>query len=182
MTHAAAPRGPYGIMAEYETPEAVIVAGRLAREHGFTALDAYTPFPVNGLDEAIGIPKSRLPALVLAGGLLGGTGAYFMQWFATVVSYQINVGGRPFHSWPMFLPITFEMTVLGAAFAAVVGMLGLNGLPRHNHPIFNAEGFERATRDRFFLCVFAIDPKFDLTTTREFLETTQPIHVTVVDR
>ena len=182
MKHAAAPHATYGMMAEFETPEAVVEAARLAREHGFTAFDAYTPFPVEGLAEAIGFRKNRMPAVVLAGGLLGGFGGYFMQWYATVVSYPINVGGRPFHSWPMYLPITFEMTVLGAAFAAVLGMLGLNGLPRPHHPVFGAKGFERATRDRFFLCVFAIDPKFDLLSTTAFLESTQPIRVTVVER
>jgi Protein of unknown function (DUF3341) len=182
MKHADVPHGPYGIMAEYETPEAVVAAAHRTREAGFTSLDAYTPFPVEGLAEAIGFPSNRMPTVVLVGGLVGGSLGYLMQWYSSTIGYPINVGGRPFHSWPMFLPITFEMTVLGAAFAAVLGMLGLNGLPRPHHPVFGANGFERATRDRFFLCVFALDPKFDLTTTREFLETTNPIRVTVVDR
>jgi len=182
MKHTAAPTGPYGILAEYETPEAVVSAAQSARVAGYTSLDAYSPLPVHGLAEAIGFPKNRIPAVVFAGGLVGGLAGYFMQWYSTVVDYPINVGGRPLHSWPMFLPITFEMTILGAAFAAVLGMLGLNGLPRPHHPVFGTEGFDRATRDRFFLCIFALDPKFDLVGTREFLESTRPIRVSAVDR
>jgi len=120
--------------------------------------------------------------VVFIGGLLGGLTGYFMQWYASVVSYPINVGGRPMHSWPMFLPITFEMTILCAAFAAVFGMLGLNGLPRPHYPLFGAPGFDRASRDRFFLCIFSIDPKYDATAVRTFLETTSPTRVTEVEQ
>ncbi len=182
MTRDKPPSGPYGMLAEYDTPEAVVSAAVLARGEGYSSLDAYSPFPVEGLAEALNFHKNRIPLVVFIGGLLGGLTGYFMQWYASVVSYPINVGGRPMHSWPMFLPITFEMTILCAAFAAVFGMLGLNGLPRPHHPVFGAPGFDRASRDRFFLCIFAIDPKYDAPTVRSFLETTSPTRVTEVDR
>lgn len=176
------PTGPYGVLAEYETPEAVISAAKAARAAGYTSLDAYSPFPVEGLAEALEFRKNRIPAVVFVGGLIGGLTGYFMQWYSAVHSYPINVGGRPLHSWPMFLPITFEMTVLFAAFSAVFGMLGLNGLPRPHHPVFGAPGFERASRDRFFLAIFALDPKFDPDSVRAFLETTSPLRVSGVER
>jgi hypothetical protein len=153
--------GIYGLMAEFESPERLLEATRGAYAQGYRKMEAYTPFPVDGLAEALDFHRSRVPAIVLGGGLLGGLSGYFMQWYSAVVSYPINVGGRPLHSWPAFIPITFEMTVLGAALAAVLGMLALNGLPRPHHPVFNVPGFELASNNRFFLSIQARDPLFD---------------------
>ncbi len=170
----------YGLIAEFASPEELLIAAETARREGFTHLDAYTPFPVEGLAQVLEFRRNRIPLVVLLGGLAGGIGGYFMLWYATNVDYPINVGGRPFHSWPMYLPITFELIILGAAFAAVLGMLGLNGLPRPHHPVFAVPGFERATRDRFFLCVMATDPLFESGRVVTMLETLRPIRTTVV--
>lgn len=167
-------------MAEFTTPEAVLTAAERAHGEGFRRMDAYTPFPVEGLAEAIGFTRNRMPLIVLIGGLVGGIGAYFMMWYSATIHYPINVGGRPLHSWPAFIPITFELTVLGASFAAVLGMLGLNGLPMPHHPVFNAPNFALASRNRFFLCIQSDDPKFDVVRTRTFLEGLGPKSVSVV--
>jgi hypothetical protein len=170
----------YGIIAEFLSPEAVVHAAERAHEYGYRHMDAYSPLPVDGLAEAIGFRKNRIATVVFCGGLLGGFTGYFMQWYSAVVSYPIDVGGRPLHSWPSFIPITFEMTILFAALAAIFGMLGLNGLPRPHHPVFNVPGFALASRSRFFLCIQAKDPLFDRKATREFLETLQPREVSDV--
>jgi hypothetical protein len=170
----------YGLMAEYTAPEAILEAAERAYAEGYRRMDAYTPYPVEGLAEAIGFTRNRIPLIVLIGGLLGGAGAYFMMWFSATIHYPINVGGRPLHSWPAFIPITFELTVLGAALAAVLGMLGLNGLPMPHHPVFNVPGFALASRNRFFLCIQSDDPKFDLAGTRRFLEGLGPKSVSEV--
>lgn len=165
---AGRPR-PYGLMAEFERPDDLVNAARRAREAGYKRMDAYTPFPIHGLSEALGLKPTKLPFVVLAGGLLGCATGLGMQWFSSVVHYPLNVGGRPLASWPSFIPITFELTVLFAALFAVLGMLGLNGLPMPYHPVFNAPRFAFASRDRFFLCVEARDEKFDVEKTRAFL-------------
>ena len=171
----------YGLMAEYTpSPRPLISAARRAYSQGYRRMDAYTPFPIEGLAEAIGFTHNRMPLIVLIGGLTGGLGAYLMMWFSAVIHYPINVGGRPLHSWPLFIPITFELTVLGAAFSAVLGMLGLNGLPRPHHPVFNVPRFALASRNRFFLCIQADDPMFDLEGTRRFLEELSPLSVAEV--
>jgi hypothetical protein len=167
----------HGLLAEFTTPEAVLGAARRAFEQGYRRLDAYTPFPVEGLAEAIGFTRNRLPLIVLAGGIVGGLAAYLMMWYSAVINYPLNVGGRPYHSWPAFVPITFEMTVLAAAFAAVLGMLGLNGLPMPYHPVFNVPSFAQASRNRFFLGIQADDPLFDRAQTRHFLEGLGPKEV-----
>ena len=175
------PRHTHGLLVQFRTPEALVKAAELTRAAGYRRLDAYSPFPVEGLDEAIGFTRSRIPLVVLIGGLAGGIGGYLMQWYSTVVDYPINVGGRPFHSWPMFIPITFELAILGAAFAAVLGMLALNGLPRPHHPVFAAKGFERASSDRFFLSLHTDDPMFDPEGSRAFLQNLDADAVDVVD-
>lgn len=160
----------YGLLAQYTDPESLVRAAQRAYEEGYRKMDAYSPFPVEGLAEAIGFKKNGLPLLVLAAGILGAVTAYSMMYFSAVIHYPLNVGGRPLHSWPAFVPITFELTILFAAFAAVLGMLGLNGLPMPYHPVFNAKTFGQASRSRFFLCIEATDPKFDIDATRRFLE------------
>lgn len=161
----------YGLMAEFEQAEELLEAAKHAHQVGYRNMEAYSPFHVEGLDEAIKPHhKEWIPPIMLAGGILGGAGAYFMQYYAAVLHYPLNIGGRPYHSWPMFIPITFEMTVLGSALIGVVAMLVLNGLPLPYHPVFNEPRFRRASRDRFFLCIEATDKKFDTGETRKFLE------------
>lgn len=161
----------YGVIAEFESPGDLVGAARRAREAGYRRLDAYTPYPIHELTEALALPRTKLPMIVFAGGALGFGAALFMQWFASAVHYPLNIGGRPLASWPSFIPITFELTVLFSAFAAVLGMLGLNGLPMPYHPIFNAPRFVLASRDRFFLCIEAKDALFDVEKTSRFLAT-----------
>src|SRR4029079_7424880 len=165
---------PYGLLAEFEQGEALNAAVHKAYAAGYRRMNGYTPFPLDGLFEALGRKPTRLPLLTLAGGIAGGSAAYFMLYYASVISYPINVGGRPLHSWPAFIPITFELTVLGASFAAFFGMLALNGLPHPYHPLFNVPEFKLASRDRFFLCIQARDPLFNLGRTRQFLEKLTP--------
>ena len=172
----------HGLMAEFETAEALLAAARNVRREGYDHLDAYTPFPVEGLADAIGFSSNRVPIAVLGGGILGGGLAYFMQWYVNVIDYPINVGGRPYHSWPAFIPITFELTILFASFGALIGMLALNRLPKLYHPAFNAPHFDRASQDRFFLCVEAEDPQFDRKRTRQLLlEKTKAVVVSEVE-
>jgi hypothetical protein len=141
----------YGVMAEFATPEQLKASVEKARAAGYERVEAYAPFPVEGLAAAVGMKRNGVPPIVLAGGLAGGLGGYFMQWYSAVLSYPINSGGKPLHSWPEFIPVTFEMTVLGAALAGFVGMLVLNGLPSLRHPVFNVPQFDLASRNRFFL-------------------------------
>jgi hypothetical protein len=173
---------PYGLLAEFTTPEGVLNAALRAHEAGYTRAETYTPFPVEGLPQALGTHRTNVARVVLIGGACGASGAFFMMWFANVVHLPWNVGGRPPNSWPAFIPITFELGVLFAASCAVIGMLAMNGLPELYHPVFNAPNFQLASRDRFFLCVESIDPKFDPAMTREFLETLGAVSVTEVPR
>ena len=172
----------YGLMAEFENPEELIAAARQAREAGYRKIEGYTPFPVEGLAEAIGIRGTRLQYIVLIGGIVGAVVGFGMQYYLSAIEYPLNIGGRPYNSWPAFIPVTFEMTVLFAAFAAVFGLLGLNGLPQPYHPVFNVPRFELASKDRFFLCIEAEDPKFELEATREFLKSLNAAGITEVDR
>jgi hypothetical protein len=157
-------------MAEFDSPETLLEASRRAFAEGFRRMDAYSPFPVDGLAEAIGFPRTRVPLIVLIGGIVGCIGGFWLQYWVSVIDYPINIGGRPLNSWPSFIPVTFELTILLAALAAFFGVLGLNRLPMPYHPVFNVERFELASRNRFFLCIEAADKKFELERTRRFLD------------
>lgn len=176
------PRPPiYGIVAEFETPQDLVDACRQAYQAGYRRMDAFTPYPIEAVAEAIGFHRNMLPWLVLGGGILGLLGGLGMQYWMAVVDYPLVVGGKPLFSWPMFVPITFETTILLAAVTAVFGMLALNGLPMPYHPLFNVRQFALASRDRFFLCIEATDPLFDRATTRGFLERMDPRTVSEVE-
>jgi hypothetical protein len=172
----------WALMAEYETAEALVAAAQSAHDAGFRAIEAYAPYHVEGLAEAVGFHRSRLPAVVLACAIAGGLGGYFLQWYAAVRSYPIEVGARPLHSWPMFVPVAFELTILAGAFAAFFGALLGNGLPRLAHPIFDAPDFDLATRNRFFLCLRTDDPRFDEARAGALLDATQPLRRAEVAR
>ena len=172
--------GSHGLLAEFATPGALVAATRQAWQCGYRRLDAYSPYPVEELAEALHLGRSRLPRLVLGGGLVGALAGYGLQLWTTTVAYPLNVGGRPLHSWPSFIVPTFETTILCAAGAAVAGMLLLNRLPEPYHPVFNVEAFAGATSNRFFLCIEALDPRYDATRTRELLVSLGALTVTEV--
>jgi hypothetical protein len=159
----------YGLMAEFPSADALVAAAHQVHEAGFQKVDAFTPYPIEAVSEALELPRSKVPLLVLVGGLLGGLGGYMLQYWSQVIRYPMNIGGRPVHSWPSFIVPTFECTILGAALTAVIGMILLNGLPLPYHPVFNVPRFALASRDRYFLVIEAVDPKFDPDTTRSFL-------------
>ncbi|RTM07154.1 MAG: DUF3341 domain-containing protein [Hyphomicrobiales bacterium] len=150
----------YGLMAVFADPEALVVAARGMRERGYRRMDAFSPFPMKELDAILEIPKTRLPWIVLAGGIAGAALVYALIWYSVEVDYPINVGGRPLHSWPPFVVITFEAGILGAAFAGFLGVLAANGLPRYHHPVFNAESFSYARGGKFYLLIEAADPRY----------------------
>jgi len=170
----------YGWLAEFDTAEALVAAATAACAAGYRHVDAYAPFPIEGLAEVVGSYKDRVPLITLIGGVLGGAGGYFMQWYSAVVAYPLNLGGRPYHSWPSFIPVTFELSVLGAALFAVLGMLALNGLPKLYHPLFNVPEFELASRNRFFLCLRSDDPGYERDRTQHFLASLKPRALTEV--
>ena len=170
----------YGLMAEFETPTSLVAAARAARERGYRKLDAYTPFPIEELSDALHLHKNKLPLIVLLGGLTGGGLGYLLQYYVTVWYFPINIAGRPLHSWPAYIIITFEMTILFAALFCVLGLLGLCGLPMPYHPTFNVPRFALASRNRFFLCIEATDPLFDHDGTSVFLESLSPKEVSEV--
>ena len=164
----------YGLMAEFASPHDLVLAAETARSAGYHRLDAFTPFPIERLSEALGHGPSRVPLLVLVGGIIGALTGYGLQYWISAVAYPLNVGGRPYDSWPAFIPVTFEVMVLVAGLFTVFGMLALNGLPTPYHPVFNVPRFALASRDRYFLCVESKDPKFDEAATRAFLEGLRP--------
>jgi Protein of unknown function (DUF3341) len=159
----------YGLMGEFNSADDLIAAAHRIHEEGYRCVDAYTPYPIEELSEALGHHRSKLPPIVLTGGLLGGLGGYFLQYWVAVIHYPLNIGGRPLHSWPAFIVPTFECTILAAALSAVLGMFFLNGLPHPYHPVFNVPRFALASRDRYFLVIEARDPKFDPEATRRLL-------------
>ena len=173
-------RGIYGLIAEFDNPTALVKAARAAREKGYRKLDAFSPFPIEGLNDALHLHKNKLPLIVLVGGIVGGLTGYLLQYYITVISFPINIGGRPLHSWPSYIIITFELTILFGALSAVLGMLGLCGLPMPYHPVFNAPRFALASRNRFFLCIESADPLFDLAATGDFLRALEPHEVSEV--
>ena len=175
------PRRLYGVMAQFDNPSRLVAAAREAYAAGYRQINGYSPFPIEELTEAIGFKRTTLPLIVLAGGIIGALGGFFMQYWMEVIDYPINVGGKPFNSWPAFVPITFECTVLVASFAAVLGMLALNKLPQPYHPVFNAPNFALATRDSFFLVIESKDPKFEHDEAMRFLNTLEPMDVCDVE-
>ncbi len=170
----------HGLLAEFDDPTSLVAATERAHREGYRSMDAYSPFPIEELHEALGARHTRLPLIVLIGGLCGCIGGYGLQYWSSVMAYPLNIGGKPLHSWPAFIPVTFECTILVAALSAVLGMLALNGLPQPYHPVFNVPRFALASRNRFFLCIESVDPKFDLERTREFLMTLGPREVSTV--
>lgn len=170
----------YGLMAEFETPTDLVHAAKSAFEAGYRKMDTYTPYPLEEAAEAVGAHHNRVPLITLIGAILGGCGGYSLEYWVSKINYPLNVGGKPLHSWPAFIPVTFECAVLGASLAAVFGMLALNGLPQPYHPVFNSPNFSRASRDRFFLCIESQDPKFRLEDTKRFLAEFKPAEVTEV--
>lgn len=170
----------YGMMAEFDSAQALIDAAKHTHEAGYQKIDAYSPFPIEGLAEEIGFRHNAVPLVVLIGGIIGGLTGYLMQYWISAIDYPINVGGKPTHSWPAFIVITFEMTILFAVISAVFGMLALNGLPMPYHPVFNVPRFALASKDRFFLIVFSSDPKYNPAGTRSFLEGLAPRSISEV--
>lgn len=164
----------HGLMAQFLTPDAVLTATRKARLAGYRQMDAYTPYTVEGLAAELGMKRSRIPSIVLIAGLVGAATGFFMQYYSMAIDYPFNSGGRPYNSWPAFIPITFELMVLVASLAAFLAMILLNALPHPNHPVFNVPEFGRASQDRFFLCIEAEDPRFELRSTAEFLMSLDP--------
>ena len=164
----------YGLLAEFASPTELVEATRRAYADGYRKMDAYSPFPIEEAADALGFHKTGVPLVTLVGGLLGGASGYLLQWWVNTIAYPLNIGGKPFHSWPSFIVITFEMTILFAGLSAVIGMLAMNGLPMPYHPLFNVPRFAKASRDGFFLCIEAADPRFDLDLTLAFLNSLKP--------
>jgi hypothetical protein len=172
--------GVHGLLAEFATADEILAAVRQARAAGYRNMEAYSPYPVQGLSDELGMARTRIPVIVLMAGLVGAGVGFFMQYWSIGVDYRLDVGGRPPNSWPAYIPITFEVMVLVASFAALLGMLFLNGLPKLYRPVFNVPSFDRATQDRFFLCIEATDPRFDVEGTRRFLAGLNPAEVVEV--
>lgn len=180
MSTESVTKPPFALMAEFHSSEQLIEAIERSREDGYTQLEAYTPYPIEEVWEALGHFKSKLPFLVLIGGIVGALGGFFLQYWASVIAYPLNIGGRPLNSWIAFIPVTFETTVLLAAGTAVLGMFALNGLPMPYHPVFNVKRFALASRDRYFLAIASWDPKFDRQATEDFLHGLNPFEVSEV--
>ena len=169
----------YGMMAEFDSPSDLVAAAHKTHDAGYKKIDAYSPFPIEDLTEAIHC-TNHVPLVTLIGACIGGLSGYLLQYWVAVITYPINVGGRPYHSWPSFIVVTFEMTILFGGISAVFGMLALNGLPMPYHPVFNVPRFAMATKDRFFLIIFSSDPKYSPADVRQFLEGLAPRSISEV--
>ena len=170
MAHGSSHETPfYGLMAEFDSAQALLDAANRAREAGYTKMDAYSPFPIHGLAEAIGFHERSVSKVVLTGGIIGALTGWGLEYWTQVIDYPMNIGGRPYYSWVSFIPPAYEVTILFAALSAVIGMIALNGLPQPYHPVFHAPRFSRASQDAFFLAIEARDPRFDANATRQFL-------------
>ncbi len=179
--HVETPKNPiHGMIAEFNGPEEILEAAQKAKDAGYTKMEAYTPFPVHGLVDIVAEEDHRIKWLIFLGGIAGVVSGYGLQYWVSVYAYAHNVGGKPLQSWPAFIPVTFECMILFSSFAAVVGMLGLNGLPRPHHPIFNAKNFEYASRSKFFLCIEVEDEKYDKAGTEKFLKGLGAVEVSEV--
>jgi hypothetical protein len=181
MTTTPSSTGLYGLLAEFDTPDALLTAAEQVTAAGYTKTDAFSPFPIHGLDDAIGFKERHVAPIVLAGGICGLLGGFGMQYWMQAIDFPMNIGGRPLYSWVSWIPPTFEITILIASISAVVGMLALNGLPHPYHPVFNAPRFHLASTEKFFLLIEAGDSRFDLETTRQFLAGLGPREVVAVD-
>jgi hypothetical protein len=182
MAHGSGHATPfYGLMAEFDSAQALLRAAHRVREAGYTKTDAYSPFPIHGLAEALGFKDRRISRFVLLGGIAGALVGYGLQYWTRVIAYPLNIGGRPLHAWVSFIPATFELTILFAAFTAGISMIALNGLPQPYHPVFNVPGFDRASQDRFFLAIEATDRQFDARTTRDFLSSLNPTAISEIE-
>lgn len=173
--------GLYGLMAEFSSAEALVDAIRAARKDGYRKMDAYSPLPVEEIHEALELPQTRLPRIVLTGGLIGCAVGFLLQCWVSMDAYPLNIGGKPLFSWPSFIPVAFECTIIGSAYSAVFAMLALNQLPMPYHPVFNAPNFDNASRDKFFLCIEAADSRFDRERTKQFLKSLQAQSVEEVE-
>jgi hypothetical protein len=180
VSHAQLSPAIYGLLAEFDTPTDLVDAAKAAHAAGYRKFDAYSPFPIEEASEAVGFHKSRVPLIVLVGGILGGASGYCLQYWINCISYPLNIGGKPYQSWPAFIVPTFELTILFAGLCGVFGMFALNGLPMPHHPLFNVDRFSLVTRDKFFLCVEAADPKFDMDGTQRFMESLRPTSISEV--
>lgn len=179
-THESTAPAVYGLLAEFDNADAMVAAARQAHEAGYRRMDCFSPYPVGEAADAMGFRKSEMGPVMFIGGLMGATAGFLMQYLLGAYDYPTNIGGRPFFSWPSYVPITFEMMVLTAALSGLFGLIAICGLPMLYHPLFNVPAFSRASNDRFFLCIEARDPKFDLSATRDFLAGQQPLSVAEV--
>ena len=178
---AATPSALHGLMAEFPSAEELLDAAHKVHGAGYRNVDAYSPFPIHGMDEALALPKSWIPLLVLIGSLAGTALGFGLEYWVSVIEYPLMVGGKPFFSWPAFVPVAYETTILLGGLTAAIGMLAINGLPMPYHPVFNVERFTLAMSDRFFLCIEATDPKFNREETKNFLEGLHPYQVSEVE-
>jgi hypothetical protein len=178
---STSPHGVYGLIAEFDSPASLLAAAERVTSAGYTRTDAFSPFPIHGLDDAIGFKENKVAPIILGGGVIGLVGGFALQYYCQVMAYPMNIGGRPFYSWVSWIPPTFEMTILVAAIFAFIGMIALNGLPQPYHPVFNAPRFALASQERFFLVVEASDPKFDTDRTKAFLAGLNPREVVALD-
>jgi hypothetical protein len=181
MAHTTAPTGPYGLLAEFDTADDLLEAATKVGAAGYTKTDAFSPFPIHGLAEAIGFSEHKIPIIILIGALIGLAAGAGLEYWTQVIAYPMNIAGRPYWAWVAYVPPAFETTILFGSFAAAGGMLALNGLPQPYHPVFNAPRFQFASQDKFFLVIEAKDPKFNVDQTRAFLTSLHPREVVAVE-